>query len=81
MSTASTLPLDPKELRPLLHAELDRLPDEHLETAHRLLQEMEIRWLMDSIGEAADAARAAGLMTPESIQAAILEHRRKHPYR
>ena len=71
---------DPKELRPLLHAEIDRLPDEHLAAAHRLLQELEIQRLVDSIGEAADAARAAGKMTPESIQESILEHRRKHPY-
>ena len=79
MSTLSTT--DPKELRPLLHADIDRLPDEQLAAAHRLLQEMEIQHLMDSIGEAADTAQAAGKMTPESIQESILEHRRKHPYR
>ena len=79
MSTLSTT--DPNELRPLLHADIDRLPDEQLAAAHRLLQEMEIQHLMDSVGEAADAAQAAGKMTPESIQESILEHRRKHPYR
>ena len=81
MSTLSALPTDPKELRPLLHAEIDRLPDEQLAAAHRVLLEMEVERLANSIGEAFDAARAAGKMTPESIQEAILEHRRKHPYR
>ena len=81
MSTLSALPSDPKELRPLLHAEIDRLPDEQLAAAHRVLLEMEVERLANSIGEAFDAARASGKMTPESIQEAILEHRRKHPYR
>ena len=81
MSTPTSTPTDPKELRPLLHAEIDRLPDEHLAAVHRLLQEIEIQRLVDSLGEAAEAAEAAGKMTPESIQESILEHRRKHPYR
>ncbi|MDB6120470.1 MAG: hypothetical protein JWO08_4251 [Verrucomicrobiaceae bacterium] len=80
MSILNAMPVDPKELRSLLLADIDRLPDEHLAVAHRFLQEMEIRHLMDSLGEAADAAEAAGKMSAESIQEAILEHRRKHPY-
>jgi hypothetical protein len=80
MDTPAATLNDPKELRPLLHAEIDRLPDEHLAAAHRLLQEMEVWHLMETIGEAADAAREAGKMTEESIRESILEHRRRHPY-
>ncbi len=81
MNTLTAIPVDPKELRPLLHADIDRLPDEHLAAVHSLLQEMEIRSLMDGIGEAADAAGAEGRLTDEAIQESIQEHRRKHPYR
>ena len=82
MSTLTApLPTDPKELRPLLHTQVDRIPDGYLSLAGRLLLQAEIEYLADSIGEGADAARAAGTMTPESIQASIAEHRRKHPYK
>ncbi len=79
MSTLATT--DPKELRPLLHAEIDRLPDEALAAAHRLLQEMEIQRLMDEVGAATEQAWASGQMSDEKIAAAIREHRKQHPYR
>ena len=81
MSTLSALPTDPKELRPLLHAEIDRLPDEQLAAAHRVLQEMEIQRLMDELGAATEEAWASGQMTEEKIAEAIREHRARHPYR
>ena len=81
MSTLSTLPIDPKELRPLLHAEVDKLRDEHLGLAHRMLLEIELQQVTDELDEAADAARAAGRLTPESIAAAITAHRAAHPSR
>lgn len=82
MSTPSTaLPTDPKELRPLLHRDLDRLSDEHLALAHRLLLEIELQQVMDELDDAADAARAAGRLTPERIAAAVAAHRAAQPYR
>ena len=81
MSTLSALPTDPKELRPLLHAEIDRLPDEALAAAHRVLQEMEIQRLTDALGAATEEAWASGQMTEEKIAEAIREHRVRHPYR
>jgi len=36
MSSLTTAPMDPKELRPLLHAEVDRLRDENLLVLHRV---------------------------------------------
>ena len=79
MSTQTDL--DPKELRPLLHAEIDKLRDEHLELAHRLLLEIELQQAMDDLDEAADKARAEGHLTPERIAEAIAAHRAAHPYR
>ncbi len=67
MSALTSPPPSPEELRPLLHAEIDRLPDERLADAHRFLLELEIQSLIDSVGEGAEVARAAGQMTPESI--------------
>ena len=75
------LSADPKELRPLLHAELDRLPDAHLETAHRFLQEMEVQYVLESLGAATEQAWAEGDLSEEKIAAAIREHRQRHPYR
>ena len=79
MSTLSDI--DPKELRPLLHAEIDKLRDEHLGLAHRMLLEIELQQLTAELDDAADAARADGRLSPESIAAAIAEHRAGHPYR
>ena len=73
--------INPKDLRPLLHAEIDKLRDEHLELAHRLLQEIELQQVMDDLDDAADEARAAGRLTPERIAEAIAAHRVAHPYR
>lgn len=77
----ASLPIDPKELRPLLHAELDRLPDAHLKTAHRFLQEMEVQHALESLGAATEQVWAKGDMSEEKIAAAIREHRQHHPYR
>lgn len=82
MSTlTASLPVDPKELRPLLHAELDRLPDTHLETAHRFLQEMEVQHALESLGAATEKAWSQSGLSDEKIAAAVREHRQRHPYR
>ena len=73
--------IDPKDLRPLLHAEIDKLKDQDLAAAHRALLEIEARRLADELGEAMDEAWASDRITKESISEAIREHRRKHPYR
>lgn len=79
MSTLADL--DPKELRPLLHAEIDRLRDADLALAHRVLLEIELQQVTDELDASADEARAAGRLTPERIAAAIAAHRAAHPYR
>src|SRR6266446_5537684 len=52
--------IDPKDLRPLLHAEIDKLRDEDLALAHRMLREIEAQQVMNDLDDAADEARAAG---------------------
>lgn len=77
MSAITVIPTDPQELRPLLHAEIDRLPDGQLSLAHRLLMEIELQQITAELDAAADEARAAGRLTPESIAAAVAAHRAK----
>lgn len=67
---------DPVALRPLLHAEVDRLSDEHLALAHRMLLEIELHQLTAGL----DAAKGVSILTPESIAGAVAEHRKRHPY-
>jgi hypothetical protein len=80
MSTAVTTAPDPNQLRPLLHAEVDRLRDEHLNLAHRALLEIELHQLVGELDDAAEAASAAARLTLESIAAAVADHRALHPY-
>ena len=80
-SMSTQTDLDPKELRPLLHAEIDKLKDEDLAAAHRALLEIEMQRLLSEMDEATDRAWESGEITKEKIAEAILEHRRKHPYR
>ena len=72
---------DPGKLRPLLHAEVDRLSDEHLSPAHRALLEIELHQLTGELDNAANTAQNADKLTIESIVAAGAEHRALRPYR
>ena len=82
MSTiAARMPTDPKELRPLLHADVDRLPDSVLEIARHFLLEIRLQEVTAELDDAADEARAQGRLTPERIAAAVAQHRAANPYR
>jgi len=80
-STSTIQPTDPKELRPLLHAELDKLSDDYLAPARQLILEIQMQQVLEELDDAADQARAAGRLTPERIAQAIADHRAAHPYR
>ena len=80
LDMSTQIELDPKQLRPLLHAEIDKLRDEDLIAAHRALLAIEARRLADELGETLDEGWASGRITKDSIAEAIREHRRKHPY-
>jgi hypothetical protein len=79
-SSAIDVP-DPVALRPLLHAEVDRLSDEHLALAHRMLLEIELHQLTGELDAASDAAEGMSKLTLDSIADAVAEHRKRHPYR
>lgn len=80
MMTASPLHnINPVELRPL-HAELDKLPDHCLEAARKLLQELQLREIVEDLGAEMDEAWKAGRITQESIAKAVQEYRQQHPY-
>ncbi len=81
MSTLMVRTKDPKELLPLLHERLDSATDEELTAVHKMLVELEARRLADELGAEMDQAWASGQITKENIAAAILEHRKLHPYR
>ena len=70
MSTLADL--DPKELRPLLHAEIDRLRDEYVALLHRVALQLELEEVSDRLDAAFDADRAAGRLArlPEIIREA-----------
>lgn len=70
MSTLTLQPTDPKELRPLLHADLDRLPDDQLQLVRRVLLELKLEEVTARLNAGFDEDRAAGKMAqiPEIIR-------------
>lgn len=60
MSTMFALPVDPKELRPLLHAEVDKVNNDSLLVLHRVALELELDEITERLDEGFDADRAAG---------------------
>jgi hypothetical protein len=70
----------PQQLRPVVHERIDQLNDTELAAVHRMLLQMEIERLAQSIGEGVEEARLAGKLDAADIQHSILEHRARHPY-
>ncbi len=69
------------ERKAALHARIDSMDGEQLTVLERAFLRLEANRLVAEISEAFDEARRDGRMTEETIQAAIAEHRAKHPYR
>ncbi len=71
MSSLTTTPTDPEQLRPLIHADVDRLPSTYLAAVHRLLLELELDEVSDRLDAGFDEDRAAGKLAnlPELIRA------------
>ena len=81
MSTLTATPLVPKELCPLLHAEVDKLRDENLLVLHRVALELESDEVTERLNAGFDADRAAGKLArvPENIRAAHVAVRARQP--
>ena len=73
--------LPSQQLRPVVHENIDRLSDTELAAVHRMLLQMEIERLAQSVSEGVEEARQAGKLDPADIQASIREHRARHPYK
>ena len=78
MSTLATT--DPKELRPLLRERIEHATDAELEAVRKALLKLELDRIMEEMGKDAQADWEAGKHAPELVEAAIREHRAKHPY-
>lgn len=63
---------DPVEIRPLLHAEIDRLDDDDVAVLHRIALELELEAVTRRLDAAFDEVRAAGKLErlPEIIREA-----------
>ena len=81
MSTLSTLPADPKELRPLLHKHIEHATDEELEAVRKALLKLEAERAFTEMAAGAQADHLAGKHDPVLVEAAIREHRTRHLYR
>ena len=72
MSLIAALPSDPRELRPLLHAEVDKLGDENLRILHRVALELELEEVTERLNQGFDEDRMTGKLErlPQIIQTA-----------
>lgn len=71
---------NPDELRPLLHERIDQCTPEELDAVRKVLLEWEARRLFGEMAEGAEVDRLAGKHDPGLVDAAIREHRARHPY-
>ncbi len=64
--------IDPKDLRPLLHAEIDKLRDENVALLHRVALQLELEEVSARLDAGFDEDRAAGKLArlPEIIREA-----------
>ena len=79
MSTLATT--DPKELRPLLRERIEHATDAELEAVRKALLKLEAERAFGEMAAGAQADHLAGKHDPVLVEAAIREHRARHPYR
>jgi hypothetical protein len=71
---------DPALLLPDVMAKVAALEPNALAAVHRFLLRLELAQLTEEIQDEAETLRLAGMLEPELLEAAIREHRGKHPY-
>lgn len=69
------------QLVPELMSKLVRMGPAALEAVQKFVLELEIRSLGEDIMDEAEVLRVAGKLDPKLIEAAVREHRERHPYR
>lgn len=72
---------DPEQLRPLLRERIEHCSPAELEAVRKLLLEWEARRLFATMAAGAEADRLEGKHDPVLVEAAVREHRARHPYR
>ncbi len=70
-----------EKLRPEIIERVQSMPPELLLKARNFLLELEIQRASDELDTMMDEDRAAGKFDPAEVEAAIREHRQRHPYR
>jgi len=76
-----TTTTEPLSLLPEVMSKVTTLGPAALQAVHRFLQEIELAALMEDIQDEAEHLRLEGKLDPELLNAAVLEHRERHPYR
>ena len=73
--------VDPKDLRPLLHEQIDRLTEEEMDAVRRALLKLEAKRRLDALRTEVEEDWQSGRITEAKIEQAIGDHRAQHPYR
>lgn len=73
--------VDPKDLRPLLHEQIDRLTEEEMDAVRRALLKLEAKRRLDALRAEVEEDWQSGRITEAKIEQAIGDHRAQHPYR
>ena len=71
----------PAHVLPELMSKLAAMGPTTLEAVRKFVLELEIRALSEEIMDEAEELRATGKLEPDLIEAAVCEHRQRHPYR
>lgn len=69
------------QLVPEIMSKLAGMGPAALEAVRRFVLELEIRALSEEIMDEAEELRVAGKLDPAVLDAAVQEHRQRHPYR
>ncbi len=71
---------NPALLLPDVMSKVASLGPSALAAVHKFLLRLELAQLTEEIQDEAEVLRQAGKLEPDLIEAAIREHRNKHPY-
>jgi hypothetical protein len=76
--TPQPLPVEPEELKPVLHDKIERMDGQHLALLNRVLLQLEAEECADRLGEAFDKDHEQGLL--RRIPDLVKQFRAGHRY-
>jgi hypothetical protein len=71
---------EPAQVLPELMSKLTQMPPASLEAVHRFVLRLELAQLGEELENDYEGLRKAGELEPDLIDAAIRDHRARHPY-